>query len=358
MNPINNTTDDMNPIIKTIADDLKIYQLKNETKGFFEARVIYSAIAQHMKAASNDASIYEPITSEGASIVHTKKRCRDILEQLVLCSPSSKDWFDYKNNNLDSIIEIIYSRLVMAGELLKNRDRYNVSATIKRFIVNDRVCYYRGIATTFSNKKASGLSLIENTTASYEDRSSIKELLPNSFENADKYWKEYISHISFEKIYSIDNLEIFDADMKTSTLYNCFKSVNSIPKGISLVRKKLYEFDYCYYIVKRVGDSVYYHSVEDYYKETNEHFRFRYALRNLHNNPVKARFNLCGDMVKLHLDTKLPNSEMAFLSLISWPERNINDDVFFIFSSVYWDIIKRILENLHIELTEMKNETI
>jgi hypothetical protein len=41
MNPINNTTDDMNPIIKTIADDLKIYQLKNETKASFEARVIY-----------------------------------------------------------------------------------------------------------------------------------------------------------------------------------------------------------------------------------------------------------------------------------------------------------------------------
>ena len=343
----------MNPIIKTIADDLKIFPIIRESEGSFEARVIYSAIAQHIKAASNDSSIYEPITSEGASIVHTKRRCRNILEQLILCSPSSKDWFDYKNNNLDSIIEIIYSRLVMTGELLKNRDRYNVSATIKRFNVNDRVCYYRGIATTFSNKKASGLSLIENTTASSEDSSSIIEMLPNSFESANNYWKKYIRHISFEKIYSIDDLEIFDADMKTSTLYNCFKSVNSIPKGISLARKKLYEFDYCYYIVKRVGDNIYYHSVEDYYKETNEHFRFRYALRYLHNNPVKAGVNLCGDMVKLHLNTKLPNSEMAFLSLISWPERNINDDVFFIFSTVYWDIIKSILENLHIELTEM-----
>ncbi len=343
----------MNLIIKTIADDLKIFPIKKESEGSFQARVIYSAMAQHIKAASNDASIYEPITSEGASIVHTKKRGKDILEQLILCSPSCKNWFDLKNNNYDSIIETIYSRLVITGELLKNRDRYNVSAAIKRFIINDRVCYYRGIATTFSNKKASGLSLIENTTVSSEDNSSIKEILPNSFEKADKYWKEYINHISFEKIYSIDDLELFDAKMKSSTLYNCFKCVDSIPKGISLARKKLYEFDYCYYIVKRVGDTVYYHSVEDYYKETNEHFRFRYALRYLHDNPVKAGFNLCGDMVKLHLNTKLPNSEMAFLSLISWPERNINDDVFFIFSTVYWDIIKSILENLHIELTEM-----
>lgn len=63
-------------------------------------------------------------------------------------------------------------------------------------------------------------------------------------------------------------------------------------------------------------------------------------------------------MVKLHLDTKLPNSEMAFLSLISWPERNITDELFFVFSVVYWDIIKSVLENLHIELMEIKNETI
>jgi len=97
----------------------------------------------------------------------------------------------------------------------------------------------------------------------------------------------------------------------------------------------------------------YYHLVEDYYKETNEHFRFIYALRHLHNNPVNARFSRCGDMIKLHLDTKLPNSEMAFLLLISWPERNITDELFFIFSVVYWDIIKEVLEKLHIELIEI-----
>lgn len=355
MNPINNTADDMNPIIKTIANDLKIFPINKESKGSFEARVIYSAIAQHLKAASNDASIYEPITSEGASVVHTKKRCRDIIEQLLLCAPDSKEWFGIENGS-DVIIDTIYSRLVMSGEILKNHERYNVSATVKRFMINDRVCYYRGIATSFSNKKASGLSLIENTTA--ENNASITDLLPVSSERADKYWNKYIKSIHYEELSSSEELELFDADMKSSTLYTCFRKYDSLPKGVSLARKSLYKNGYCYYIIKKSGSNVYYHLVEDYYKETNEHFRFRYALRHLHNNPVKARFILCGDMVKLHLDTKLPNSEMAFLSLISWPERNITDELFFVFSVVYWDIIKSVLENLHIELMEIKNETI
>ena len=223
-------------------------------------------------------------------------------------------------------------------------------------MINDRVYYYRGIATSFSNKKASGLSLIENTTA--ENNASITDLLPVSSERADKYWNKYIKSIRYEELSSSEELELFDADMKSSTLYTCFRKYDSLPKGVSLARKSLYKNGYCYYIIKKSGSNVYYHLVEDYYKETNEHFRFRYALRHLHNNPVKARFILCGDMVKLHLDTKLPNSEMAFLSLISWPERNITDELFFVFSVVYWDIIKSVLENLHIELMEIKNETI
>lgn len=346
----NNMVDDINPIIKTIADDLKIYQLINETKASFEARVIYSAIAQHIKTASNDASIYELITSEGASIIHTKKRCRDILEQLLLCAPDSKEWFGVENNS-DFIIDTIYSKLVISGEILKNQDRYNVSAPVKKYIINDRVCYYRGIATSFSNKKASGLSLIENTTT--ENNAAITDLLPVSSERADKYWKNYIKSIRYEELSSAEELELFDADMKSLTLYACFRRYDILPKGVSLARKSLYKNGYCYYIIKVSNGNAYYHLVEDYYKETNEHFRFRYALRHLHNNPVKARFSKCGDMIKLHLDTKLPNSEMAFLSLISWPERSITDELFFIFSVVYWDIIKEVLENLHIELMEI-----
>ena len=349
MNPINNTADDMNPIIKTIADDLKIFPINKESKGSFEARVIYSAIAQHLKAASNDASIYEPITSEGASVVHTKKRCRDIIEQLLLCAPDSKEWFGTENGS-DFIIDTIYSRLVMSGEILKNHERYNVSATVKRFMINDRVCYYRGIATSFSNKKASGLSLIENTTG--ENYASITDLLPVSSDRADKYWNNYIKSIRYEELSSTEELELFDADMKSSKLYTCW-NYDSLPKGVSLARKSLYQNGYCYFIIKMSGGNAYYHLVEDYYKETNEHFRFRYALRHLHNNPVKARFSKCGDMIKLHLDTRLPNSEMAFLLLISWPERNITDELFFIFSEVYWDTIKNVLENLHIELMEI-----
>ena len=346
----NNIADDMNPIIKIIADDLKIYRLKNETKASFEARVIYSAIAQHIKTASNDVSIYERQTSEGASIIHTKKRCRDILEQLILCAPESKEWFGIENN-CDFIIDTIYSKLVISGEILKNQDRYNVSAPVKKFMINDRVCYYRGIAASFSNKKASGLSLIENTST--ENNTTITDLLPVSHERADKYWNNYIKSIRYEKLSSTEKLELFDAEKDSSTLYTCFRRYNSLPKGVSLARKSLYKNGYCYYIIKVSNGNEYYHLVEDYYKETNEHFRFIYALRHLHNNPVNARFSRCGDMIKLHLDTKLPNSEMAFLLLISWPERNITDELFFIFSVVYWDIIKEVLEKLHIELIEI-----
>ena len=105
----------MHQILETIANDLKISQMSDEQKGHYEARIIYSAMAQHIKTVSLDRSIYETSYSNGSSIVHTIKRSCDIFEQLLLCSEyNAKEWFE---KNTKDNIEIIYNRLISSGEI-------------------------------------------------------------------------------------------------------------------------------------------------------------------------------------------------------------------------------------------------
>ena len=234
----------MNPIIHAIADDLKIYPMPNEIEGHFGARIIYSAMAQHFKTASHDKSIYEEKYNNGASVIHTKKRCRDILEQLILCVPESRKWF---KPDIDENIEIIYSRLIDSGELMKNYDRYNFAKYQQRFAIDNRYFYTRGMTDDFRNKQASGLALIEQISLydTKEKSTTMEDLFSILFEGSVNLWKNYIRNVGYEKLYSADDLELFDADLKTRTLYNCFTYKEEIPEGISLARKTSMNREIC-----------------------------------------------------------------------------------------------------------------
>ena len=341
----------MHQILNKIADDLKIIRLPNEPEYRFEARIVYSAMAQHIKFSSLDKSIYEETHSRGASIIHTKKRCCDIFEQLLLCSPSAREWFEPE---LMSNIEIIYNRLVSFGELLKFYDRYNMVAPQKQYILNDNISYFRGVAYNYMNKKTSGLALLEQSTKRRPDASYIYELLPMSSEKSVDFWKRYIKNIDYEPLFSTENLECFDAKMKSKSLYDCFVEMNEIPEGYTLARKPLFMNDYIFYVLKRKGNRLLYHPIEDFYKSTKEHYKFRYALRYLNDNPIMAEYIINNDMIELHINSMLPNTEMAFLQLISWPKTNISDTWNFTFSKEFLGIIEAIFDNIQIKLMEKK----
>lgn len=346
----------MHQILETIANDLKISQMPDEQKGHYEARIIYSAMAQHIKTVSLDRSIYETSYSNGASIVHTIKRSCDIFEQLLLCSEyNAKEWFE---KNTKDNIEIMYNRLISSGEMLKFYDKYNIVAGQKQFIINNQYCYFRGIACNYANKNASGLALLEKTVNPNADALNIDVLLPFSFVNSVDFWHKYIHSIGWEELYPTENIECFNPKLKSRKLYDCFVKTDVIPEGYSLARKPFINNDFYFYILKRKKDVILYHQIEEYYKTTKEHFRFRYALRALNGNPVVAEFKVNDDMAELHLNSMLPNTEMAFLNLISWSSNNINDKFNYTFSIVFLDLIKKIFSSLDIKLMEKKYATV
>lgn len=157
----------MNPIIKTIADDLKIFPIIRESEGSFEARVIYSAIAQHIKAASNDSSIYEPITSEGASIVHTKRRCRNILEH---CDKNNLHITNFATKGNEPFFHLVSEQLHIQSPTMTDRKDVERTPNEGRKVL------------LFSDSRQTAATLAKDLTKAADDE-AIKKAIPIAARN-------------------------------------------------------------------------------------------------------------------------------------------------------------------------------
>ena len=340
----------MNNILRQIAVDLKINSLPDESEKSYTARIIYSAMALHIKAATLDVSLYDEPNDDGASIIHIKKRAVEVLTEFLHFSPECCDIFD----DPSKAVGIIIDRLFAADEIIQIKEKYYHIGNEGTYRVNDDTDYYRGIPGNFIKCYSSGLALLQKPINGKNSQSLDRAFCFES-SSAVEYWSNYISKVQWHSGTLPEGMEYFDPHEKGNTLYTCFKSCENVPVGISLAQSPSFNNSYFYYVVNNSGGEIFTHEIEDYFRLSREHFRFRYALRKLANNPVIAEYILIGDMVVLYLYPRLPYAEMSILELISWPIDDIYQPRTFMFHTSFKESVFHILTNLDIETLEKEN---
>ena len=340
----------MNNILAQIAVDLKINSLPKESEKIYSARIIYSAMALHIKAATLDVSLYDEPHDDGASIVHIKKRAVEVLTEFLRFSPGCCDVFGDPSDAVDVIID----RLFAADEIIQIKEKYYHIGNEGIYRVNDNADYYRGIPENFKRCYSSGLALLQKPLNGKSSQSLDRAFC---FENSSAvdYWNDYIAKVQWHSGTLPEAMEFFDPHEKGNALYTCFKSCEKVPVGISLAQSPSFNNSYFNYVVNNSNGEIFMHEVEDHFKLSREHFRFRYALRKLANNPVSAEYSIWGEMVVLYLYPRLPYAEMSFLELISWPIDNIYQTNIFMFHTAFKESVFNMLTNLDIEILEKEN---
>lgn len=81
-----------NEILVAMASDMKITKYESESDAQYTQRVLYSALACWIKAATLDRDMSEPSAS-GASKKHIKEKCTQILEAALDRIPEARGYF-------------------------------------------------------------------------------------------------------------------------------------------------------------------------------------------------------------------------------------------------------------------------
>ena len=114
----------MSDLTYEMAKDMKINPYPNEKKGYYLARLVYSATAHWMRYATQDCTLFG---NTYKSKVYILNRGTEILKNLLECVPEAKDWFLSEVDSIDDVIRDIREKMLVSGELVEISDRSKIT---------------------------------------------------------------------------------------------------------------------------------------------------------------------------------------------------------------------------------------
>ena len=105
-----------NEILVAMASDMKITKYESESDAQYTQRVLYSALACWIKAATLDRDMSQP-NAVGASKKHIKEKCTQILEATLDRIPEARSYFYSEDAQYDAVT-LVRKRLVQNGDIV------------------------------------------------------------------------------------------------------------------------------------------------------------------------------------------------------------------------------------------------
>lgn len=333
-----------NDLLQTIALDLGIMRFSTESDTQFNNRVIYSAMACWIKAASQDQPI-DGDRSEGVSRRHIHDRCNRILSGFLCRYHSSEPWFAVEDSNNDAV-GLLRSRLLQHQELINVGFNTNVALATTSYVslsaglevIHGMLfhpgAWYNGIALTRQPISAENIEASEITPIGSWFDAYVKTA----------WWEPF--DVSKE-----EGLEYFNTRRITSNMYKCWEVVAPKTKDkYMIVRRSVNVGSHEYLIINTQKNEM--HRIDSVLHEFGEHRRFMFGLRDAANNPVPVQIVKYQDHVHLKMRTYLPAKETQLLETFAWPHNSINDRLEWDMSISVWDYVGSFLSALGMEIRE------
>lgn len=304
-----------NEILVAMASDMKITKFESESDAQHIQRVLYSALACWVKAATLDRDMSEP-DALGASKKHIKEKCTQILEAIIDRFPEAREYFYPEDTPYDSV-SVVQNRLVQNGDIINIGFDTNMALAPPSVIpLNHKTVQV--IGDFFGNGIFySGISALRTSTDNINR------------ENTDiAIWLQDYCNSAWWELGTITNnsIEYFNFNLRARNNNNCWQPapVDFLHKIRFLrinINKRMYE----YYIEKEKGGSIFHHKIDPVMVKMKEHRRIMLALRKIANNAPVVKLMSYKDHIKLNLWIHLPLKELSFLESYGWPVRHIND---------------------------------
>ena len=339
----------MDDLVSVLSKDMGIIPYPGESSQYYKCRLIYSAVCEWMRYATQDSMGKK---SHSRSKHYILSRCSEVLNAFLECEPTCRVWFLDENAEDDSVsnaIRCIREKMICAGELVEVG--VNKHVTVPEYQEIDCTLGYTRIFGF--NRKKDAISMVGITRI----KQNLEE--KNAFFEGNHYDIEEFINWTYEKgewsiCDSIDRFEFFDITSKR------IPSESWIDKPIKtferhLGRITLFNGYHEYWILKYQDGRWSSRALESILQDYKEERRILLGLRELYGNNMKAEFEYKAPIVILRLCCRLPLREEIVLDTFAWPLRGYNDKLYYVVPYKLWDTIKLFLtKDLGIVLKEKR----
>ena len=334
-------------LISTMAKDLKIDKIENESDKHYAARVIYSGLACWVKATTFDKAITETSeTQSGTSKKYIHDRCEKVLTEFMRRFPEAEEWF-YPEKKKTDPVSLVRDRLYGSGDLLDIGFQTH-AGLIKHYEekLDPGLCQIKGVITQ-PGGFYSGISVLKRTEKVEEPENDITA-------NDSTLWlNQFIERAWWKKgDLQDEQMEYFDPyqPSRNNMLWKSGKPAYTA--GLILSRRSINKSSYEYILEKREAGNTFHHRMDPHFQEMREYRRVMFVLRAIANNPAPALAAGNTKNVHLKLNVFLPNKELAILEALSWPCNSIDDKLEWDMPLDVWNYIRSNLLRLGLKVTE------
>ena len=331
-------------ILQAIAADLRMQKFACESDVQFTNRLLYSALACWIKAASLDHPITDSSdTYSGVSRKHILAKCSRFLEEMLKRNERCRVWF-YPEADEESPVHLIRTRLLQHMELLNCGFNTNVTLAGEscEYLGNGVECL-KGIIS-HPNSMYSGVATIRFVNPPKDQKTSLP------YTDTLDWFDTFLKSIWWEKYDGpADDWQYFNAYRRVKNNHLCWQHETSNSVGdILFVRRPIQSGMNEYLLINTKAKRQ--HRFDPYLQKLGEHRRIMIALRAQAGNKLPARALRYADHVHLALRFHLPDQLCHYLEVFAWPHNRVSDKLEWDMPTVIWEVLRPMFTG--IELTE------
>lgn len=334
-------------ILQAIATDLRMQKFSCESDIQFTNRLLYSALACWIKAASLD----HPLTDNGdicsgVSRKHIHTKCSRFLEEMLKRNEGCRIWF-YPEAEDESPVHLIRTRLLQHLELLNCGFSTNVILANESIeYLGNGIEYLKGYIS-HPNCLYSGLATIRYVNPAKDEQPLLR------FTDTLEWFDTYLQSIWWEKCDGYaDDWQYYNAFKRVKNNHLCWQ--HELPNSVGdilFVRRSIQAGMNEYLLINTKTKRQ--HRFDPYLQELGEHRTVMIALRAQAGNKLPARVLRYADHVHLVLRFHLPDKLCNYLELFAWPHNRVSDKLEWDMPTAIWEILRPMFTG--IELTEEKH---
>lgn len=343
-------------LLRKIEADLGLMRFASETDCDYNQRVIYSVAAAWAKTLiwGKSYSDQESTAYQSVDIMYVQSQLSKVLEAYFNCFEINLDWMDEEAENGDRA-SLLASEIISAS--IRNQNIAEIhsrrlSPLLPRYIkYADDLFLLRGNNQGEKDLFAVGASVWKKAKVGQYDT----EFWPIAV-NADVYYEMIDTEFQWrrEKLTSEYYVFQLESNMAFSKSWKMVEP-DQLSEGIHLL-KLASEYNGGYVLIKKLEHGYKIISLDPWYIETGEVYRFIYTLKAKNQTPVEFRYQRHKDYILLKSYCPLPNAEKQLLLDTSWPYRTYKDLYYRIIPLFLWNVVEKQLCELGVKLIEQGSE--
>lgn len=338
----------MSELVNVLSKDMGVSPYLGESSQNYKCRLIYSAICEWMRYATQDKYGDE---NSSKSKHYLLSRCTEILNGFLEYEPECRIWFEDEDSDEKTVANAIRSireKMIRSGELVEVTEKKHL--TVPRYNeINCALGYSRLYGFSEQPEQVSMVGITRIKQSNKND----------SFEQLNHYDLEKYLHWIFERgewvvCDDIERFEFFDITSKRIPSQSWIdKPIKSFERHIA--RITLYNGYHEYWVLKYLDGKWYCRALETVMQEYKEERRILLGLKKIYGNTMKAEMEYKAPVILLRLFCRLPVKEEIILDTFAWPLTGYNDKVCYVVPYKLWDSIKEYLtDDLGIEIKEKR----